>query len=68
MKYRILTTMLAWSLISAGLPLSASGQPAGLEVAVLSRDKPVALYISILPSPRHIAFSIHHSTYPLLDI
>ena len=61
MKYRILTTMLAWSLIPAGLPLSASGQPAGLEVAVLSRDKPVDFALEILPILRKNCLACHNA-------
>ncbi len=61
MKYRILTTMLAWSLIPAGLPLSASGQPAGLEVVVLSRDKPVDFALEILPIFRKNCLACHNA-------
>ena len=61
MKYRILTTMLAWSLIPAGLPLSVSGQPAGLEVAVLSRDKPVDFALEILPILRKNCLACHNA-------
>ena len=61
MKYQMLTTMLAWGLIPDVLPISASGQPAGLEVAVLNRDKPVDFALEILPILRKNCLACHNA-------
>jgi len=61
MKYQMLTTMLAWGLIPAVMPISTSGQPAGLEVAVLSRDKPVDFSLEILPILRKNCLACHNA-------
>ncbi|SVD11287.1 uncharacterized protein METZ01_LOCUS364141, partial [marine metagenome] len=61
MKYRILAAMTAWSLIPAGPLLYAADQPVGLEVAVLSRDKPVDFSLEILPIVRKNCLACHNA-------
>ena len=61
MKYAILSTILAGSLVPAApLPLAAE-TPAGLEVAALSRDKPVDFTGEILPILRKNCLACHNA-------
>ena len=61
MKYRILTTMLAWGWIPAVPLLSAADQPTVLEVAELTRDKPVDFSREILPIFRKNCLACHNA-------
>ena len=61
MKHAILSMMMAWNLIPAGLPLLAAEPPAGLEVAELSREKPVDFTREILPILRKNCLACHNA-------
>ena len=61
MKYTILSMMMAWNLILAGLPLFAAEASAGLEVAELSREKPVDFTREILPILRKNCLACHNT-------
>ena len=61
MKYTILSMMMAWNLILAGLPLLAAEASAGLEVAELSRSKPVDFTREILPILRKNCLACHNT-------
>ena len=61
MKHAILSTMMAWNLIPAGLTLLAAEPPAGLEVAKLSREKPVDFTREILPILRKNCLACHNA-------
>ena len=61
MKYTILSMMMAWNLILAGLPLFAVEASAGLEVAELSREKPVDFTREILPILRKNCLACHNT-------
>ena len=53
--------MLAWSLIPAGPSLTVAEQPAGLEIAGLTRDKPVDFSLEILPILRKNCLACHNA-------
>ena len=61
MKYTILSMMMAWNLILAGLPLYAAEASAGLEVAEMSREKPVDFTREILPILRKNCLACHNT-------
>ena len=61
MKYEILSTMRAWNLIRGGLPLLAAEASVGLEVAELSREKPVDFTREILPILRKNCLACHNN-------
>ena len=61
MKYEILSMMMAWNLILGGLPLLAAEASVGLEVAELSREKPVDFTREILPILRKNCLACHNN-------
>ncbi|MBC8245153.1 MAG: hypothetical protein H8E20_12230 [Verrucomicrobia bacterium] len=61
MKYAILSTILVGSLMPAAPPPLAAEPPAGLEVAALSRDKPVDFTGEILPILRKNCLACHNA-------
>jgi len=61
MKYAILSTMMAGSLVLAAPPLLVAEPPAGLDVTDLSRDKPVDFAREILPILRKNCLACHNT-------
>ena len=61
MKYAILSTMMAASLVLAAPPLLVAEPPTGLDVTDLSRDKPVDFAREILPILRKNCLACHNT-------